>query len=281
MIFENRKTVPIWNGAPPMALGSSDADIPALTPYFSATGKKNGKVLLILPGGGYGMLADHEGKDYAEFFAERGYHCFVLKYRLGKNGYSHPVELSDAARAVRIIRSSAIESGINPAHIGVIGSSAGGHLAAVLGNIPEDAVYADGEDKGISSRPDWSILCYPVITFEEPLTSFWTRKYFCGTENPSQVQIDRFSCEKTVSHKTPPVFIWHNADDKIVPFENSLLFASALQKFAVPFELHIYSKGGHGCGLCDGHPWGLDVIRRMEHIQEWTSDIRKTQGDPL
>lgn len=266
MFIEHEKAVPLWDKIPPLSIGDGENDIPTITPYFSLPEAMNRSALIIFPGGGYGHLADHEGEEYAEYFASRGYTCFVVKYRLGKYGYHYPVELADAARSVRLIRRSAGELDIDPNKIGVIGSSAGGHLAALLGNLHPEAPRGDNENDDISSRPDWTVLCYPVITFEDPHTSFWTRKYLCGTETPTKEQIDHLSCEKTVSSQTPPSFIWHIGDDEVAPCENSLLFASALRKSGIPFELRIYQKGGHGQGLFQGHPWASEALRWMRQF---------------
>ena len=266
MNLENRKEIPLWNGEVPLALENDTEHLPTVTPYFPAVWKRNGKAVVIFPGGAYAHLADHEGRGYAEFLASKGYCCFVVKYRLGSNGYHHPAELADAARGVRFVRSLAAELGIRPNAIGVMGSSAGGHLAAHLGNCYSEALYAGDEDKAVSSRPDWMLLCYPVITFEPPFANVYSGEMLMGTKTPDPELAARLSCENTVTGNTPPAFIWHTGEDNAVPVENSLMYAAALRKNGVPFELHIYEKGPHGTGLFEGHPWAEEAVRWMEQF---------------
>lgn len=277
--------IPLWPDGAPGALGKDAKDIPTLTPYFADPAKASGAALVIFPGGAYSGLAGHEGAGYAEFFREQGIHCFVLKYRLGSSGYRHPRMLEDAARAVRLVRARAAEWKIDTARVGIIGSSAGGHLASTLAThfdrgaanwgkgqfidkynekqgIPPEKV-PDSVDRQ-SSRPDFVILCYAVITMGDA-THGGSRKNLLG-DNPSPELIDELSNEKHVTKDTPPCFIWHTWEDKGVKVENSLAFAEALQKAGVPFDLHIYEKGGHGVGLGGGHaggahhPWTADCV---------------------
>lgn len=194
------------------------------------------------------MLAEHEGGGYAEWLAARGVSAYVLKYRLGSDGYHHPIELGDAARALRMVRAFAKRDGLDPARVGVIGSSAGGHLSSTL------ATHFDAADPGSpdplereSSRPDLAVLCYPVITFGE-FTHAGSRSNLLG-DSPTGEQIRNLSNELQVTSGTPPCFLWHTIEDGEVPAENSLLFANALRKAGVPFSLHIYEKGAHGIGL--------------------------------
>jgi acetyl esterase/lipase len=243
----------LWEGDAPGALGKRPQDIPTLTPYPAAPGKQTGASMLILPGGGYGGLAEHEGKGYAEFFAANGITAYVLKYRLGSSGYRHPVMLNDAARALRIVRAFAKRDGLDPARVGVIGSSAGGHLAATL-ITHFDSAKADGPklDAGDafdreSSRPDLAILCYPVISLGE-FAHAGSRKNLLG-DSPSPELVKNLSNELQVTRETSPTFLWHTVEDKTVPVENSLMFAAALRLAGVPFSLHVYEKGPHGLGL--------------------------------
>ena len=266
MNLEDRKEIPLWSSDVPLAIENDTEHLPTITPYFPNVWKFNRRAVVIFPGGAYAHLADHEGKGYAEYFSQQGYWCFVVKYRLGTNGYHHPAEISDAARGVRFVRALASELGIRSNAVGVMGSSAGGHLAAHLGNCCEEALYASDEDKSISSRPDWMILCYPVITFELPFANVYSGEMLMGTKTPDPEQVARLSCEKTVTKHTPPAFIWHTVEDQGVPVENSLMYAAALQKNAIPFELHIYEKGPHGTGLFNGHPWAGEAIRWMEQF---------------
>jgi acetyl esterase/lipase len=238
----------LWEGDAPGATGQRPQDIPTLTPFPADPAKRNGATMLIFPGGGYGGLAEHEGTGYAEFFARHGITAYVLKYRLGSSGYRHPIMLNDAARALRLVRSFAQRDGLDPARIGVIGSSAGGHLASTLVT-HFDAGKTDAADpvERLSSRPDLGILCYPVISLVEFAHS-GSRKNLLG-ENPDPELVRFLSSELQVTKDTPPCFLWHTVEDKSVPVENSLLFATALRRAGVNFSLHVYEKGAHGLGL--------------------------------
>ena len=207
-----------------------------------------GAALVICPGGGYGGLADHEGKGYALWLNTQGIAGFVLKYRLGSAGYRHPVMLNDAARAVRLVRARAAEWQVDPKRVGIIGSSAGGHLASTLlthfdaGN----ATAADVVERQ-SSRPDLGILCYAVISMG-PNTHQGSKTNLLGKE-PSAEVVKLLSNELQVTPQTPPCFLWHTWEDGAVKVENTLDFALALRRAGVRFDLHIYEKGGHGLGI--------------------------------
>jgi len=239
--------IPLWLGPVPGALGIDPVkDIPTLTPFWPD--KPNGAAIVICPGGGYQGLSQHEGRDYALWLNERGIAAFVLKYRLGSDGYRHPQMLNDVNRAVRTVRFHALDWKIDSARIGVMGSSAGGHLASTAmthfdAGLPDAVDPVDRE----SSRPDLGVLCYPVITMGA-LTHGGSRQNLLG-ENPSPELVSLLSNELQVSKETPPCFIWHTADDAAVPVENSLLFAKALSEKKVPFALHIDQNGSHGLGL--------------------------------
>ncbi|MBI5690617.1 MAG: alpha/beta hydrolase [Verrucomicrobia bacterium] len=255
----------LWEGDAPGALGQRPQDIPTLTPFPAAAAKKNGATMLILPGGGYGSLAEHEGTGYAEWFAAQGITAYVLKYRLGSNGYRHPIMLGDAARALRLVRTFARRDGLDPARIGVIGSSAGGHLVSTLvthfdAGKPEAADPVERE----SSRPDLGILCYPVISLLEHAHT-GSRRNLLG-DNPPPDLVRSLSNELQVTKDTPPCFVWHTVEDKSVPVENALLFASALRRAGVPFSLHIYEKGPHGLGF--GRP-GREAPPWAEQLLYW------------
>lgn len=254
---------PLWEKGAPGALGEADKDIPTLTIFKPAEGTASGAAMVICPGGGYGGLAQHEGKDYAEWLAKHGVTSFVLKYRLGSAGYRHPRMLEDAARAVRTVRSRAGEWKVDPARIGIMGSSAGGHLASTL-LTHFDAGNQSAEDpiEKQSSRPDLGILCYPVITLGER-THQGSKRNLLG-EKPSDDLVKLLSNELQVTKETPPTFLWHTAEDTAVVPDNSMLFAAALQKHGVPYELHIYEKGRHGIGLADGHPWTEQCLRWLK-----------------
>lgn len=255
----------LWPDGAPGALGTEDKDKPALTPYIPDTGPAPRAAIVICPGGGYGGLAQHEGRDYAMWLNAHGIAGFVLKYRLGSYGYRHPAMLQDAARAVRIVRSRCEEWGVDPSRVGIMGSSAGGHLAStLLTHFDGGDVAASDPVERESSRPDLGILCYPVITMGE-YTHQGTKNNLLGN-SPSPELVKLLSNELQVTKQTPPCFIWHTFEDDGVPVENSLGFASALRRAGVPFDLHIYEKGRHGIGLGDKppfantHPWAADCL---------------------
>lgn len=256
----------LWEGAAPGAQGDGPADIPDLTPYLPAPEAATGAAVVVLPGGGYGGLAPHEGADYALFLQQHGIAAFVVKYRLGSRGYRHPCMLNDAARALRIVRARAAEWKIDPARIGIMGSSAGGHLASTL-LTHWDAGRADAADPvdRLSSRPDFGILCYAVISMQTNTTHMGSRGNLLG-ENPDPALADSLSNELQVRADTPPCFIWHLYGDTAVKVENSLLFASALSRSKVPFSLHVYEGTRHGTGLGDKapfahtHPWAGELL---------------------
>jgi len=252
--------VPLWPGGAPGALGSNEWDVPTLTAFLPARDKATGAAMVICPGGGYGGLADHEGRGYAEWLAENGVAGIVLKYRLGSKGYRHPAMLNDAARAVRLTRAKADEWKIDVKRVGIMGSSAGGHLAStLLTHFDPGTPAAQDPVERLSSRPDLGILCYAVITMGE-FTHGGSKKNLLGSE-PEAALVELLSNEKQVTKDTPPTFLWHTWEDKGVKIENSTQFAAALRTNGVPFELHIFEKGGHGMGLGGGrnggphHPW--------------------------
>ena len=252
--------IPLWPQGTPGSLGDRPQDKPNLTFYAADTAKRNGATLLVLPGGGYANLAPHEGAAFAEYFAARGITCYVLQYRLGSAGYRNPAMLQDVSRALRMVRSFAKRDGLDPARVGIIGSSAGGHLAATL-MTHFDAGKADAADpiERESSRPDLGVLCYPVITMGE-FAHAGSRNQLLGA-NPTPEVLKDMSAELQVTSKTPPAFIWATFEDKTVPVENSLMFAAALRKAGVPFSLHIYEKGSHGLGLKkDAPPWADECL---------------------
>lgn len=179
--------------------------------------------LVILPGGGYGGLAQHEGAGYAERFSKAGIACFVVTYRLGSEGFRHPAMLEDALAAMCTVRRAASMYGVDPGRIGIMGSSAGGHLAAHV------LVAWTHYTCDVSLRPDFGILCYPVITSQGPFAHAGSILNLAGS-NPSPELLYQLSCEKHVSSNTPPCFLWHTGEDTVVTMENSLLFAGALHR---------------------------------------------------
>ena len=263
---DTQPSLPLWPDGAPGALGKEDKDIPTLTPYLPEPDKATGAAIVVCPGGGYGMLADHEGKDYALYLNQSGVAAFVLKYRLGSQGYRHPAMLQDAARAVRLVRAKAADWKVDPKRVGIMGSSAGGHLASTL-LTHFDAGKPGAEDpvERQSSRPDLGILCYAVISLGE-FGHRGSRNNLLGPD-PSPELVRELSNELQVTKDTPPCFIWHTYEDRGVPVENSLQFAEALRKAGVPYDLHIYQKGQHGLGLGTRdwnpekrHPWTRDLV---------------------
>jgi len=243
--------IPLWENGAPGATGDADVDKPTLTIYRAARGA-TGTGVIVAPGGGYGALAmDHEGRQVAAYFNAMGVSAFVLKYRLGPK-YRHPIELGDAQRALRLVRGRAQEYGVNADRIGLMGFSAGGHLAATAGTRFDsgNASAPDAIDRA-SSRPDFLILGYPVITFETGITHAGSVRNLLG-ENPDPKLIELMSNELHVTPQTPPTFLFHtNADTGVVP-ENSVRFYMALRKAKVPAEMHIFENGPHGVGLALG-----------------------------
>jgi len=262
---EVKDPIPLWPNGAPGALGKEDKDIPTITPYLPEPDTATGGALVVCPGGGYGGLAQHEGRDYALWLNQHGLTAFVLKYRLGSNGYRHPAMLNDAARAMRLVRAQAGEWKIDPKRVGIMGSSAGGHLTSTL-LTHFDAGKPDADDpvERQSSRPDLGILCYPVITMGEH-THQGSKNNLLGKE-PAPALVKLLSNELQVTGETPPCFLFHTDEDTAVPVENSLMFAEALRKAGVPFDLHVYQKGRHGIGLADkppfehAHPWAGDCL---------------------
>lgn len=258
--------LPLWPDGAPGALGTEEKDLPTLTPYLPDPDQASGAAIVICPGGAYGMLAGHEGNDYALWLNQQGVAGFVLKYRLGTHGYRHPAMLQDAARAVRLVRARAADWKVNPRRVGIMGSSAGGHLASTL-LTHFDGGRADAADpvERQSSRPDLGVLCYPVISLMPGLTHQGSKNNLLG-KDPDPELVKRLSNELQVTKDTPPCFLWHTWEDKGVKVENAMEFAAALQRAGVPFELHIYQKGQHGIGLKDKppfanvHPWARDLV---------------------
>lgn len=254
------KTISLWPDAAPLARGTTAKDIPTLDIYEPFGTTFNDAAVLIFPGGGYGYLSPQEGEGYAGIFQLWGFKSFVCNYRLGSDGYRHPAMLYDAARALRTVRSLAGEYQFNPNKIVVVGSSAGGHLAATLltkwdeGN-PHDPDPIERE----SSRPDLGVLSYPVITMKEKAES-GSRRNLLGENPPSELE-DLLSAQHHVNGATPPTFLWHTVEDRVVQVDDSLLFAQALRAAGVPFELHCYEFGSHGLGMKDGLPWVQDALR--------------------
>lgn len=268
-----RSEFPLWPDGAPGALGKEAKDVPTLTAYFAPPTKATGAAIVICPGGAYGALAPHEGVHYALWLNEQGITAFVLKYRLGTGGYKHPAMMQDVLRAIRHVRANAENWKLDARRIGVMGSSAGGHLASTaLTHFDVGDPKAAGPIDRVSSRPDLGILCYPVITMG-PNTHAGSKKNLLG-DNPDPRLVELLSNEKQVTKDTPPTFIFHTVEDSAVKVENSLEFAAALRRAGVSFSLHIYPKGAHGTGL-GGSQWD------PEHRHPWTTECAlwlKEQG---
>lgn len=247
------KTELLWPAGAPGAKGDKPADKPTLTIWLADAEKNCGTAVVICPGGGYSALAaDHEGKQIAQWFNSMGVSAFVLEYRHRGRGYGHPAPLQDAQRAIRTVRAGAEEFKVQPKKIGILGFSAGGHLASTAAT-HFDAGKPDAQDpiEKVSCRPDFAILCYPVIAFDEPFTHRGSQENLLGKDAPAELA-KSLSNEKQVTPETPPTFLWHTDEDTAVPVENSIAFYMALHKAKVPAELHIYRVGRHGLGLAPG-----------------------------
>ncbi len=273
--------VPLWESNIPNYQKSDEREVwdstdiirvrlvqePNITVFLPAKKSATGQAVIICPGGGYHILAyDWEGFDFAKWLNSKGIAAIVLKYRLPGSksnivGYKSP--LLDAQRAVRLTRYHAKTWNVDPAKIGIMGFSAGGHLASTAGT-HFDAGNQAATDKvdQLSSRPDFMVLVYPVITFTQPFMHEGSKKALLG-ENPDQALVNNFSNELQVTANTPPTFLIHAADDKAVPVENSLAFFNALRKNNVVSEMHIYPQGGHGFGLAVG----------QEHLSTWSDRL--------
>jgi acetyl esterase/lipase len=238
----------LWPSGAPGAQGDADADKPTLFPYVVPAGRGTGTAVVVCPGGGYQNLSmEKEGSDIARWLNSLGVSAFVLRYRLGPK-YHHPIELGDAQRAIRTLRAKAADYRLSPDRIGIMGFSAGGHLASSAGTHFDagDSAAADPIDR-LSSRPDFLILCYPVISFLN-YTHQGSKLNLLGG-NPDPKLVESMSSEMAVTAQTPPTFLFHTNADTGVPPENSVLFYMALRKAGVPAELHIYERGPHGVGL--------------------------------
>ncbi|MGH9658911.1 MAG: alpha/beta hydrolase [Bryobacteraceae bacterium] len=265
--YAQEQAAPLWPDGAPGALGGEDIDRPSLTAYLPA--QRNGQAVVVCPGGGYRALAmDHEGRQIALWLNSQGIAAFVLKYRLGPR-YRHPAMIQDAQRAIRTVRAGATGLGLDPRRIGIWGFSAGGHLASTAATRFDAGTPASPDPiERVSSKPDFAILAYPVISF----TTEWTHRGSLSNllgPNPDPKLVEEMSSEKRVTAQTPPTFLFHTSEDKGVPPENSVLFYLALRKAGVPAEMHIYERGPHGVGLAPADlalsSWGArlaDWLRR-------------------
>jgi acetyl esterase/lipase len=248
------QTIPLWPQGAPGALGTSDADVPTLTIYLPLDPVQTRTAVIVAPGGGYGMLAsNHEGRQVANWLNAMGITAFVLKYRLGPR-YHYPIELEDAQRAIRLVRSRAAEIGYSPSRVGMMGFSAGGHLTSMAGTHFDDGnpSASDPIDR-LSCRPDFLVLAYPVISMSASFTHQGSELNLLG-ENASPELRKKVSSELQVTPQTPPTFLFAITEDETVPVENTVAFYQALIKAGVPAEMHIFEQGHHGVGLDLGDP---------------------------
>jgi acetyl esterase/lipase len=242
-------TIALWVGEAPGSLGDGDSDRPTLTLYAPSSEHSPSAAVIVFPGGGYGYLAtNHEGRQIANWLNAMGITAFVLRYRLGPR-YRHPVELGDAQRAIRLVRARAREYRVLPDKIGVMGFSAGGHLASTTAtHFDSGNPQASDPIDRTSSRPDFAVLAYPVISFTAEYAHLGSRSNLLG-DNPGPQLVRELSSELNVTPQTPPTFLFSSSTDTGVPPENSVAFYLALHKAGVPAELHIFENAPHGVGL--------------------------------
>ncbi|MEI7347711.1 pectin acetylesterase PaeX [Dickeya chrysanthemi] len=235
----------------------------------------NGTALLITPGGSYQrVVLDKEGSDLAPYFTQQGYTLFVMTYRMPADGHQEGADapLADAQRAIRTLRSHAAQWHINPQRIGIMGFSAGGHVAASLGTRFAQTVYpAQDEIDNVSARPDFMVLMYPVISMQENIAHAGSRKALIGS-HPSEAQIERYSAEKQVSAQTPPTFLVHAIDDPSVSVDNSLVMLSALRENKIPTEIHLFEQGKHGFGIRG--TVGLPAAAWPQLLNNWIKSLQ-------
>ena len=258
-----QQVIPLYSGAIPNStnyamkeirmvrdgkfLGFRNTSKPTLEIFLPEKSIATGAAVVICPGGGYGMVCyPNEGIQIAETCQKKGIAAFVLKYRLPSDSIMIDKSvgpLQDAQQAIKTVRQRAAEWNINPSKVGIMGFSAGGHLASTAGTHFEKSYIPNPEN--ISVRPDFMVLIYPVISMEDGLTHKGSHNNLIG-ENPSQEQVDRFTNYKQINANTPPTWITHTGDDKVVPVENSIRFYQELIRNKVPAEMHLYPKGNHG-----------------------------------
>jgi len=259
--------IPLWEGTPPGFNPAYSTEQPSLTPYL-VTSEEPGPAVIVCPGGGYSHRAAHEGEPVARWLNQLGFSAFVLHYRVAPSRYPYPI--MDGQRAVRLVRSRAVEWNLDPDKIVLLGFSAGGHLATMVGT-RFDLGNPAAEDpvERVSSRPDALVLCYPVVSFGAYAHRGSVNNLLGEEYDPALV--NELSGEKNVSPQTPPVFVWHTADDASVPVENTLMLVTALRQQGVPFAAHIFPSGRHGLGLADENP---EVAVWKELCAHWLQKLR-------
>jgi len=274
---DNPKAIPLWPEGVPGAIANAAPEellpegrlagvhVPTLTVFPAPAAGATRTAVIVCPGGGYRRLAfDHEGIAVATWLNSLGVSAFVLKYRLQE--YGHPAPLRDVLRAVRLLRSGAATWGIDPQRIGVLGFSAGGHLASSAGTMFDAPEGRTGSELDkVSARPDFLVLVYPVITLSGPLANSGSRESLLG-KSPSPELVDALSTHLRVTDRTPPTFLVHGGTDTTVPADNSILFYSALRRSGVPAEMHLYQEGPHGIGLRPGFG---PMSGWPDHCAEW------------
>ncbi|WP_121664846.1 alpha/beta hydrolase [Metabacillus litoralis] len=237
----------LWSGSPPFFKEEDEETLPSLTPYLVKESVNRGAII-ICPGGGYQRRANHEGEPVAKWLNTLGISAFVVNYRVSPN--KHPAPLADAQRAIRVVRFYSEEWSLDKEKIGILGFSAGGHLAASVSTLSTFCSYEPSDQIDLeSSQPDIAILCYPVISLLENYHE-GSLHNLLGDHSTKKLRT-LLSAELNVSSKTPPTFLWHTSDDASVSVENSLLYAKALSKSNIPYEMHIFPNGRHGLGLAE------------------------------
>ncbi len=289
VIFSQPVVLPLWEDAPPLQvdmdleeeriregiLRIGNVQTPTVEVYLPDENNATGKAVVIFPGGGYSILAyEWEGTEFAEWLQEHGIAGIVVKYRLPLSESltdAKEVPLLDAQRAIRLTRYHAEDWGLDPGQIGIMGFSAGGHLASTLSTQYDYQIERDTDAVDtLSARPDFSVLGYPVISFRDVSAHSGSRKNLLGEEAPQEL-VDRFSSELNVTADTPPTFLVHSQDDETVPVENSILYFDALHRHSVPVSLHVYPTGGHGFAFGTGRGtvegWSTVLLEWLESIE--------------
>jgi acetyl esterase/lipase len=257
--------LPLWEKGAPGSIGNEAKDIPLAKVRLPSSDKPTG-ALIICPGGGYGNLAmGHEGQEIAEWANEMGLAAIICDYRHRGKGYGHPAPLQDAQRAIRLVRTNAKQWNVDPARVGIMGFSAGGHLVSTVLTRFDfgDPNNADPIEHA-SSRPDYGILAYPVILFGQPGTHKGSEKNLLG-ESPDPKLVESFQSDLNVTKDTPPTFLFHTLEDKGVVPQNSVAFFAAMLRNGVSGELHVFEKGSHGKGLA----------KTIQGTSEWPNVCRR------
>ena len=270
------EVVALWTSNVPGALGSEQKDTPRLI-HYPAKENPSGTAVVVCPGGGYGGLAmGHEGHQIAEWLNKNGISAFICDYRHRGKGYGHPYPLMDVQRAIRMVRKNAAAWHINPDQVGVLGFSAGGHLASSVSTHESIGELVGDDIDEMPCRPNFSVLCYPVIGFGKSYTHRGSQRNLIGDKADKEL-VEFYSNEEQVDAKTPPTFLWHTTQDKAVPVENSIEYYLACKKHNVPVSLHVFEQGRHGIGLAVGtkaaFAWPQLCI-------EWMQELGFANGNP-